>query len=79
MSRNGQPDDWNGGKPGDGKRQSKTTLIKSVTITPYDEPNDIVAPTLSDMPSGCEAPYYSKYPSSAAVCHPFWEAYKIPQ
>ena len=75
---NGQPDDWNGGSAGDGKKQSMTTLIKSVTITPFNEANDIVAASLSDMPDGCTSPYYSKYPSSPAVCHPFWERYPIP-
>ena len=75
---NGQPDDWNGGSAGDGKKQSMTTLIKSVTITPFNEANDIVAASLSDMPDGCTSPYYSKYPSSPAVCHPFWERYAIP-
>jgi hypothetical protein len=41
-SWNGTPDDWNGGVPGDGRVYQKSVYISSVSITPFNEPNDIM-------------------------------------
>ncbi len=41
-SWNGTPDDWNGGVPGDGRVYQKVVYISSVSITPFNEPNDIM-------------------------------------
>jgi hypothetical protein len=58
-SWNGSPDNWQGGHPGDGKVYHKTAYISSVSITPFNEPNDIMAPTPVDQPDGCDV-YYSE-------------------
>jgi hypothetical protein len=41
-SWNGTPDDWNGGVPGDGRVYQKVVYISSVSITPFNEPNDVM-------------------------------------
>jgi hypothetical protein len=56
---NGAPDNW-GGVPGDGKTVSTAAYVSSVRITPFNEPNDIMAPTPVDQPDGCAQPYYSQ-------------------
>ena len=71
---NGRPNDWDGGVPGDGQTYSKTTKISEVRITPFDEPNDIMAVNTADMPTGCNPSYQQKYDG---VCHPHWEAVDI--
>ena len=60
--------------PGDGQMYSKTTKISEVRITPFDEPNDIMAVNTADMPSGCIPSYQQKYEN---ICHPHWQAETI--
>ena len=56
---NGTPDNWNGGHPGDGKVYHKTAYVSDVRVTPFNEPNDIMAPTPIDQPDGCDV-YYTQ-------------------
>lgn len=51
---NGYPNTWGGGHPGDGKVYTQTTYISSVSITPFNEPNDIAYPMTIDQPNGCQ-------------------------
>lgn len=53
---NGWPNNWGGGKPGDGKSYTQTAYVSSVKITPFNEPNDIMYMALDDQPSGCHIP-----------------------
>lgn len=71
---NGWPDDWSGGFPGDGKVYSQTTLISEVNITPFNEPGDVMYPSITDLPDGCATPYFQKY---SDVCHPSWVAFQV--
>ncbi len=54
FSWNGYPNNWGGGHPGDGKVYTATTYISSVSIAPFNEPNDIAYPMTIDQPDGCE-------------------------
>ena len=58
-SWNGYPDNWGGGTPGDGKVYTQSVYIDSVSITPYNEPNDLMYPASIDQPDGC-IPYYTQ-------------------
>ena len=74
---NGPANDWEGGKAGDGKIYTMNTLISSITVTPFNEDNDMMAVNTKDKPgeSGkCTVPYNSKYPN----CHPVWAPATIP-
>lgn len=59
-SWNGYSDNWGGGKPGDGKTYTQTATVDYVSITPFNEPNDIMYPTPLDQPDGCEQVYYTQ-------------------
>jgi hypothetical protein len=63
-SWNGTPDKWDGGSPGDGKTYTKTAYVKSVKVTPFNEPNDIMVPAALDQPDGCDV-YYTQSASCA--------------
>ena len=62
------PDNWGGGRPGDGVFYTSHTYISEIKITPYNEPNDIMYPMTFDMPDGCNEQYISK-----DTCHRHWE------
>ena len=66
-SWNGDMNDWGGGSPGDGKSYSQEVLISHVTVTPFNEANDIVYPSFIDQPEGCTP---SKYAPTWWGCNP---------
>ena len=75
---NGAANDWGGGTPGDGKVYSMDTFISSVTVTPFNEDNDMMAVNTADKPGekgACNVPYNSKYQN----CHPVWTPVTIPK
>jgi len=55
-SWNGEPNGWGGGAPGDGKSYAAPpALVSHIRITPFNEPNDIMAMSTLDQPDGCPA------------------------
>lgn len=68
---NGNADNWGGGHAGDGKSYAVTSYISSVSVTPFNEPNDVMYMAFDDQPTGC-TPTYRKTP-----CHT-WTAVDIP-
>ena len=53
------------------------TLISSITVTPFNEDNDVMAVNTKDKPGEageCTVPYNSKYDN----CHPVWAPATIP-
>ena len=68
----GRADDWNGGFAGDNKTANVTTYVSEVRITPFNEPRDLMYPSIQDQPDGCTPNYLSPYKSSPGVCHPVW-------
>lgn len=63
---NGDPNDWHGGHPGDGKSYSQTAKVSAVRITPFNEPNDLIYMSVDDQPRGCVVPIIGN-----KVCHEF--------
>lgn len=58
-SWNGLPNDWGGGHAGDGQSYNVSAFVSSVSVTPFNEPNDIMAPAFADQPDGCTKTYRS--------------------
>lgn len=75
---NGVPNDWGGGRAGDGKERSVETRISLVRITPFNEKNDLVYPATFDQPEGCVPNFMTPNVSSPVNCHRGWEAHDIP-
>lgn len=69
-------------KEGDGKECQSITYIKSVTITPHNEPNDVAYPGTNENPDQNSIPRGVCTPSSThdtatSNCHPFLNWYHI--
>jgi hypothetical protein len=64
---NGYPDNWGGGVPGDGKSYTETVLVDFVSITPFNEPNDLAYPSSIDQPDGCDV-YYTQCEAAWLCC-----------